>query len=247
MVRLANKKYNLLYGQSYAFDCGVTLKILNVLERKLVTHEKERVVIKKPYGVHIPDMVEKFGFMLLARDQIKAIGNSDQKVVKYHCYNFIFHTKSFLDSISTFLNTEYNLGFKGGEIDLKHGKFITALKEKNSELVQKIDQLRNWISNVVEYRDALIHKHGLWICPATPEDFNPPVGNSWSNLDIRIPWDPTMTIENYATKLEEVKKRYGEVMRPMNDLCKEWLDNSKEILELVLEDLDQRLTSVTKE
>lgn len=128
------------------------------------------------YAEAAEDIVEKFSFLLLAKDQLLAhetTATPDKRFfVKFFTYNYIFMVKSFLDSVAVFLNHIYQLGFSGGKIDLKKGKFLDAVKEQDSNLASEILNRKEWIACVVKYRDNLIHRHGLYIgpLPTVPED-----------------------------------------------------------------------------
>ncbi len=164
------------------------------VDRLLVNSYMGRHVIEKPaywstllrmlYGngrlrIHagaIEDIVDKFSFLLLARDQISDLENktiSDKRFyIKYFSYTFVFMQKSLLDTIAVFINEIYELGFRGGDIDLNKGRFLAAIKNKDAELGRKISSKQQWVNYVVKYRNNLIHRHGLYIgpLPTIPEE-----------------------------------------------------------------------------
>ena len=77
----------------------------------------------RKYASAVEDIVDKFSFLLLARDQVLGLedtGNPEKRFfVKYFAYTFVFMTKSLLDSLAVFVNAIYSLGFNGGGIDFK--------------------------------------------------------------------------------------------------------------------------------
>ncbi len=135
----------------------------------------------RKYAGAVEDIVDKFSFLMLAKDQIVAYENTlhheKRFLIKYFAYTYVFMTKSLLDSLAVFLNEIYELGFSGGEIDFKKGKYLEAVRRADPELVKAVDGKRKWLDYVVKYRDSLIHKHGLYIgaIPNVPENMTDPV------------------------------------------------------------------------
>lgn len=84
------------------------------------------------YAGAVEDIVDKFSFLMLARDQILVYENTPNPekrfFIKYFTYTYVFVTKSLLDSLAVFLNEIYKLDFSGGEIDFKKGKYVEAIR-----------------------------------------------------------------------------------------------------------------------
>jgi len=119
---------------------------------------------------HLVNIFVKLGFMLLAKDSIKDINGIYPNIrayVEYHLYSFVYSSKSFLDSIAIMLNYAYNLGLAGGEIDLNKSPFIKKIEEKHPSLLVllEIKNIKKWISDVVEWRDKLIHRCVMAVVP----------------------------------------------------------------------------------
>lgn len=189
----------------------------------------------KKYAGAVEDMVDKFSFMMLARDQItayEATSHQDKRFyVKYFSYTFVYMAKAFLDSPAVFLNEIYQLGFCGGQIDLKKGAFLAAIRNADAELGKVIDKKRNWIDYVVTYRDALIHHHGLYIgpFPTIPEGMHDPVEQTKYILGEHhyMPVDPS----DIDDKI--VEKREGEFIK-VTALVDDWLNESFELFDIGL-------------
>src|SRR2546429_2362951 len=74
-----------------------------------------------------PEILSAYGFMLLARDEVrKWQAEVPDNIIhaRYHFYAFVFHTKSYLDKVALFLNAQYDLGFKAGSIELRRPEFL---------------------------------------------------------------------------------------------------------------------------
>jgi hypothetical protein len=181
----------------------------------------------KKYAGAVEDIVEKYSFLMLARDQItayEAITNIDKLFhVKYHTYSFVFMTKAFLDSIAVFINEIYQLGFNGGQIDLKKQSFLESLRTSDAELAQIIDRMRAWLDYVVKYRDNLIHRHSLYIgpLPTIPDSMTDPAeqANYIFEEHHYMPVDPTDVEDNM------IETQEGEFIK-VTALADEWLNDA---------------------
>jgi hypothetical protein len=101
--------------------------------------------------------------MFLTRDIINKIsGSYTQPDIYIIC--IIYASKSFLDSIAMTLNHVYALKLKRGNIDLKECLSLKRLQETETEsqtsllIEQEIRSRKDWILQVVEWRDPLIHR-----------------------------------------------------------------------------------------
>jgi len=189
----------------------------------------------KKYASIVEDIVDKFSFLFLAKDQILShemqLNVQKRFYVKYFAYTFVFMTKSFLDSLAVFINEIYQLSFNGGEIDLKKGKFINEIKNKNNELYSLLSMKHNFITKVVKYRDNLIHKHGLYVgaIPTVPEYLTDP-----KEVDLfilkephYIPNDPNLLFDDiYSGKKGEFIK--------LSSFVDDWIGESAQLFDIVL-------------
>lgn len=189
----------------------------------------------RKFASAVEDIVEKFSFLALAKDQIAERENTKDArkrfFVKYHAYSYIFLTKSFLDAVAVFINESYALGFKGGDIDLKRGRFIESLKLKNAPLASKLLDKGDWIRLVVRYRDNLIHKHGVYVgpIPTVPAEIADP-----KEVDLYIlqephyiPYNPDFLVDHIYDGIE------GEFIK-VASFVEEWIQQSFQVFDLVL-------------
>lgn len=189
----------------------------------------------KVYAGAVEDIVDKFSFLMLARDEIAAHEKTktlDRLFhIQYHVYSYVFFTKAFLDSIAVFLNEIYTLGFSGGQIDLKRQAFLSALRNTDPELAAIIDKMRSWIDYVIKYRDNLIHRHGLYIgpLPTMPEGMTDPAEQARHVLEERsyMPVDPSGILDKVIESGE------GEYIR-VSALVEEWLNESFRLFDSAL-------------
>ena len=148
-----------------------------LLENKKIEYSNEFL-----YSMYLKDMLDKLGFLYLSSDKI--IENiKELHFCKYYLYNFIFDCKSLLDTIAGLINHHYQIVTQLKErskIDLKRGQFIEEIKKFNNKLGEEISENKNWINDIVKWRDQLIHRPGInivWddkgrhLMPIKPESF----------------------------------------------------------------------------
>lgn len=114
------------------------------------------------YIEFLTDALEKLGFVFYARDQLKK-NRKNIAVSKYLVYNLIFDCRAFIDTMAGLLNHHYEMGKKGTAINLCHQDFVKELNYKNPELVTNLKQFENWIKNLNQWRNKLVHRQGLFI------------------------------------------------------------------------------------
>jgi hypothetical protein len=199
----------------------------------------------RKYTGAVEDIVDKFSFLLLARDQVFGLENTanpDKRFyVKYYAYTFVFMMKSLLDSLAVFVNSIYTLGFHGGGIDFKRKKFIDAVKAVDPFLGSAIAAKEQWICYVAKYRDNLIHRHGLYVgaLPTVPEEMTDPV--EIDNFIMRehhyMPTDPNLTAEDIidGKEVEFIK---------VSALIGEWVAEALVLVDAVLKTFSTRFEYV---
>lgn len=183
----------------------------------------------------VEDIVDKFSFLLLAKDQLlgheRVVSPDKRFYVKFLVYNYVFLAKSLLDSLAVFVNDVFQLGFRGGQIDLKWGKFIDALEQQDSSLAREIRSRKTWIDLVVRYRDNLIHRHGLYIgpLPTVPETLTDPreIARFIMMQPHYMPTDPDLRTDRIAQGGE------SEFIK-VSCLVDEWLEESFALFDGVL-------------
>lgn len=181
------------------------------------------------------DIVEKFSFAAIARDQISEheTRKDYQKIyiVKYHLYSYIFLIKSFLDACAVFINETYGLNVKGSNIAFDKKKFISALDVVNPALTKQLAERSEWTNLVVQYRTNLIHKHGLYVgpIPTVPNSMTDPqeVDRYILEQPHYMPNDPDFVIDKIYDGQE------GEFVM-VTVLVDEWIDEAYRFLNLVL-------------
>lgn len=183
----------------------------------------------------VEDVVDKFSFLLLAKDQLlgheRSVSPDKRFYVKFLVYNYVFLTKALLDSLAVFVNDVFQLGFRGGQIDLKRGMFIDALEQQDSSLTSKIRSRKSWIDLVVRYRDNLIHRHGLYIgpLPTVPQSLtdSSEIDHFIMRQPHYMPTDPDLRTNRIANGGE------SEFIK-VQCLVDEWLEESFALFDAVL-------------
>lgn len=189
----------------------------------------------KRYAGAVEDIVDKFSFLLLAKDAVlRYEDTSDPEkrfFVKYFAYTYVFMSKSLLDSLAVFVNDLFQLEFSGGKIDFKLGRFVDALKRADAKLGSEVDRRQQWIAYVVKYRDSLIHKHALYVgpLPTVPDDMVDPI--EIDRLILRephyMPSDPD-SLDDHIIEGKEVE------FIKVTCLMDEWLTESYALFDAVL-------------
>lgn len=189
----------------------------------------------KKFAAIIEDIVEKFSFLALARDQVydseRRSDHDKRFFVKYHTYNFIFMTKSFLDSCAVFLNESYELGSRGNSIALENRQLLERLEKLNPKLAQQLDKRAFCFKRVVRYRNNLIHRHGLYVgaIPKVPESMTDPYEIDRYILEqpAYIPNDPDFVVDKVYEGVE------GEFIL-VSALVDDWISAAFEVFNLIL-------------
>ena len=73
----------------------------------------------------------------------------------------ILDWKSFLDAVAGLINHHYKLRKRRGNIDLKRAGFMQDLANKDPQLGSKIGKFKVWFKAISNWRDTLIHRHGI--------------------------------------------------------------------------------------
>lgn len=155
------------------------------------------------------DVPEKLGFVLICEDAIKdlegklkgicpfEVGSQDQhqfahwlRMAKFYVYMFMWNTRSLLDALSVHLNTAWRLGFTGTNIWIGASGFRGALRTHRGRLVENLDKLQGWYTEVDKYRLYTIHREPLMVVPNSD-----PLGQK--EWDLCIPKDPKGSLRRF--------------------------------------------------
>lgn len=176
-----------LYHQSYLGEINVRPRNLGTLVETInKIRRRKGSDIKKVHGgrvqyseeylyiEYLSDALEKLGFIFFARDKIKK-DIKNLHACKYHIYNSIFDCKALLDTIAGLLNHHYKLGEKRAGVDLKRQKYIRKLADKNPLLAREIGEFEIWTKAISDWRNTLIHRHGVFLFFVKDNKFLMPV------------------------------------------------------------------------
>lgn len=190
------------------------------------------------------NVFNKLGFMFLSTNKIKelngGIPTNTQVFIQYELNNFIFYTKSTLDSIAIILNAAYQLGFSKGDIDLKRINFTEVLfqKKSNSSVAGLIDSKRKWINEVVKWRDEMNHRTFNFVAQTS----DPQVTNDHSYRMVRDP----LNIMDHKNNQFVSKKYGGNSMQEILPFCESWMSNCKALVEELGKELNQDMSLFKK-
>lgn len=219
-------------GNSYTIRSGYITEEFLRLDELLACKQDTGIHIHEPIlADHVENMVTKLGFVLLSRDNIAQCTPHNQTLMNYHVSHFIYDTKAFLDAISVVLNYFYYLQFITGDIDLKKGTFKNKLESVCPKLGQEITNQEKWIQEVIEWREAIIHRlTSPIIFYGSGEDMKN------NKLSIKMPVEPISLME-LQQRFKELKQKYGKVEQEILPFCDRWIEESKKLFNLVCESL----------
>ena len=189
----------------------------------------------RKYAGIVEDIIDKFSFLFLARDQIAShesqLNPHKRFFVKYFVYTFVFMTKSFLDALAVFINELYQLGFSGGKIDFKKGGFLKNITNKDNELGNLLSKHQQFIRRVVEYRDNLIHRHGLYVgaLPTVPEELVDP-----KEVDLFILKEPHYIPNNPNLLFDDIDGGKECEFIKVSCFIEDWIKESAQLFDIVL-------------
>lgn len=191
--------------------------------------------IDPPHYWHLSDAIEKFGFMLLARDALTDAAKREVlPFCQYNFYCFVFLTKAFLDAISLFLNEELHLGMSGGQVDITKKHFFDKLEQASGRepLAQQLSGFYNWLSFIARYRIDLIHRRPAQVFGREVPRSAPP---KLRRHELHVPLQPTFISEGGWKKSKEI-----------GEFASEWLKQAEGILKAVCTDCLNELSKQSK-
>lgn len=187
----------------------------------------------------VTNILNKYGFMNMAIDRIKEINGSlpttTHVFIQYELNNFIIYTKSTLDAIAIVLNHVYQLGRSKGDIDLKWSRFSQELihKSPNSLIAARIISKKDWIEEVVTWRDEVNHRTfsliGQVDDPKITDDHKYKMAKEPLNI---------LYHENHQYL---IKKYNNDIMQEIEPFCDKWISNCKDLIEVLGEELVQNI------
>jgi hypothetical protein len=202
--------------------------LLNWSEINAPNYDNEMILL-------ITNVLNKFGFVLMARDNIiNHDGNRDpnlQVVIQYELNNFITYTKSTLDSIAIVINEMYQIGRSNGGIDLKWGSFYNELCKINpkSLVASRMKTKRVWIKEVVNWRDQINHRTFNVIGQLTQRQV-------LDDYAYRIAREPInmLIFGNY----QYLSQKYGDgFTQTVSTFCERWVNDCKDFVDTLGDEL----------
>lgn len=159
--------YQLLLSNVYLNENRFDYELLQKIGNKIVQFGDTESTIDESVDL-ITNCLQKYGFMLYANDSILKYNGKIQDCgifVTYHLSNFIFNTKSLSDSLAVMTKHFLSLDVNGGDIDLNKRIFLEQLIAREPNFSTILQNKKNWIQSVVQWRNDLIHKKGITVFP----------------------------------------------------------------------------------
>lgn len=218
---------------SYTLDKKYEPEEQKKFERVLFLYDNYYTPRDSDLAEHVHNTLIKLGFMIMARDYLEESIMGRQIPTHYHLSTFIFNTKAFLDGVANVLNHFYKLPFNGGDIDLKKEKFGSVLRTKSTNLANEISNQKQWICDVVFWRDELIHRKSPLIVYYSPPNDS---GNAPRDTTVRMQMEP-ITMFNSELDIARLKKKYGHIEQDILPFCDLWINNAKRFFEKLCDNL----------
>jgi hypothetical protein len=211
-----------------------------LLYASLEWSEYSRVGYDNEMILLVTNVLNKFGFMFLSLDEITELNGRKeinlQVFLQYHLNNFIFYTKSTLDSIAIILNEVYNLGKSKGAIDLKWTQFVDDLirKKPRSSIALQIIHKKSWIKEVINWRDEINHRTFNVI--GTRSD-----AEKQKDFTCKMSREP-LNMLNYEN-IQKMAKKYGggNFTQEISLFCNSWINNCSDLIETLGTELIQNI------
>ena len=193
-------------------------------------------ILSVPIANDIHNLTLKLGFVWQGRDFISKIdseNNPDPVLANFYLNNFVYDTKSFLDSVAVTLNDIYKLGHSKGEIDLEKTRFINSVTNSSPALSQHITKNMKWIKDVTDWRLNLIHRFSIMVGNySTMHDRKDPDGTIGGKcIPLRMPAKPIPFLE-----MSKFIHNNGESIS-VTSFVEDWLSHAKDLFENTCEDL----------
>lgn len=184
----------------------------------------------------VTNVLNKFGFVLMSKDNIGKLDSQktpiSQVKIQYDLNNFITYTKSTLDAIAIVINEVYQMERSDGEIDLKWNRFYSDLIQMNarSSVAAKIQIKKNWIEEVVNWRNEINHRTFNVVGQLTDAE-------KLKDYTYKIAREP-INIMDYSN-YQYLYQKYGEkdFMQAVSTFCERWANNCSDFVETLGEEL----------
>lgn len=225
--------YQILLSNIYLNKNMFDYELLQKIGNKLVQFGDTESKIDESVDL-ITNCLQKYGFILYANDSISKYNGKVQDCgifVSYHLSNFIFNTKSLLDSLAIMTKHFLSLNVNGSDIDLNKRFFLEQLIIKEPQLSDILQNKRKWIQTVVQWRNDLIHKKGITVIPIVVQGVEPSY-EELGKMKVQM-MVQTGGIKEFSDMIKNplTKKPYYQEIEPF---CNEWINNSRFLLELFL-------------
>jgi plasmid maintenance system killer protein len=146
-------------------------EFLKKLEEKLIeVDDSGRKLVLKPPSSFILNLMDKLGNVEYSCKLIKQFdgtGIRSHIFVRHYVSYSIISAKACLDSLANILNWVYELGLKGGKIDLstRRTNLVQKLMAKNAQLSEQLSKFQSFIDEITGYRDVMVHRQMVITSP----------------------------------------------------------------------------------
>lgn len=184
-------------------------------------------------GNKVPETIRNaiimHGYMLLSKDFFYSKGFHRHVFQRYSFNNFIFYTKACLDVLAVLITQYCKLPFsRRSDIDFKKEKFRGAVIKAKPHMKSVICSSKDWIEELVLYRDAIIHREYLIF------------GTRESDQELVVSPEPELGLSFFTKYLSPNRHPYPEQKIPYRkvaDIFDSYVPNTQKILELIIDDI----------
>jgi len=243
-----NSKFGLSWTKGHFFRTFSLLQAteynprwLQELETGLIARNDStrEVTLSEPASALL-NLCDKLGNMEYAARQVRKLdgkGMLSHIFVRYHTFNGVVSCKGCLDARAEVLNWSYKLGLTRGAVDLdpRRGRVLGKLP-RNGELAKSLATFSQWIKDVTDCRDVMIHRQ-MWLLPTLVSQSRPPdVAWPTSFASLKPVWLPDRSTRPQI---------HPSVMKGAEFFLEELISKTKQLAELICLDLLERLPSGT--
>jgi len=211
------------------------IDILLKLDRQMIYSENGEIQFSKALS-SLMNVAEKLGYLYYSRDRIIELNGKIVKgriFVSYYLTSFIMSEKALLDALAVLLNRCYDVYKEvNGDVDLNRDKFVNKLIEKNKKY-EYLRQEKKWISNVVKWRDIVVHRKSLAIMPQTKKGQDNPSMKELQEMAVKMPIEP-FTITDMKSKNNQLQE--------IVPFCDDWISHIEQITRVLCTYIDEDST-----
>lgn len=195
--------------------------------QRAVRHEEGRGTVRNDTWHPWEGIFEYMACVEYARARLRRKGDRSggdrETFVLYHTRSLIFFAQATLDLVAGWLNKQFDLKAKGGDISFSKDAFRNKLAGKSEEFCSLIKRHRDFADELTDYRMEWIHRiAGRPIMTVREKD-----------SDYTVPIDPTtdwFQQDSWKEKSEQARQRHGRDSYEITEFADRFCDGTSNIV-----------------